>query len=400
MNYADQSAASGRLIMPDLTRAMALIGIALVNVGIISYPMMLGFFDGGLQSPADSAALWTVHSFFLLKSYTLFAFMFGVGFAYQMRSADKVGKAFAPRYWRRITGLLVLGLLHVALLFQGDILVMYAILGSILFLFRNASVKTLVGWGIGIYVVQVLFMGLMAGAIWAGTNFAPDDMALELEKMLEASEHSREIFGAGTFAQSVELRFKEWSEVITFGMLMQGFGAFSFFLFGLAAVKSDILSNTSAPIWAKFRNIYLPLGVLGSGVGAWMLLGAKGFLDPTMMFGMFLIVLFAPFSTAGYLGLIAKWSAGPVTKLKTFIARGGTATLTAYLMQGLLMSLIFNAYGLGLFTKFGAAMCIAIALLVAIFTIVFASLWRKKFSRGPMEYLLRWWTYLGANNTK
>ncbi|MCF6275876.1 MAG: DUF418 domain-containing protein, partial [Robiginitomaculum sp.] len=158
-----------------------------------------------------------------------------------------------------------------------------------------------------------------------------------------------------------------------------------------------VLSNSSAPIWAKFRKYYLPIGVLGSGLGAWILLGGEGLMDPTMMLGMFLIVLFAPFSTAGYLGLIAKWAEGPVTKLKTFIARGGTATLTAYLMQGLLMSLIFNAYGLGLFGKLGAAQSIGIALLVALFTIVFASLWRTKFTRGPMEYLLRWWTYLGKN---
>ena len=126
------------------------------------------------------------------------------------------------------------------------------------------------------------------------------------------------------------------------------------------------------------------------------MLGGESMMDPTIMLGMFFIVLFAPFSTAGYLGLIAKWSEGPATKLKTFIARGGTATLTAYLMQGLLMSLIFNAYGLGLFAKFGAAKCIGIALLVALFTIVFASLWRKEFRLGPMEYLLRSWTYLGA----
>jgi len=396
MNYADQSAAAGRHIMPDMTRAMALIGIALVNVGVISYPMMMGFFDGGLRTGADSLALWTVNSFFLLKSYTLFSFMFGVGFAYQMRSAGKVGKAFAPRYWRRISGLLVLGLLHVALLFQGDILIIYAILGSILFLFRNASVKKLMGWGIGVYIVQILFVGLMGGAIYAGNIYAPEDMALEFEKMQAAGVNSHAVYGAGTFAQSMELRLKEWTEVITFGMLMQGFGAFSFFLFGLAAVKFDILANTSAPIWAKFRKYYLPIGVLGSGIGAWILLGGEGIFDPTMMLGMFLIVLFAPFSTAGYLGLIAKWSGGPVTKLKTFIARGGTATLTAYLMQGLLLSLIFNAYGLGLFAQYGAAICIGIALLVALFTIVFASLWRKKFSRGPMEYLLRWWTYFGA----
>ena len=96
------------------------------------------------------------------------------------------------------------------------------------------------------------------------------------------------------------------------------------------------------------------------------------------------------------MGWLAKWAAGPESKLKTFIARGGTATLTAYLMQSIILSLIFCGYGLGLYGKIGAAGCIAIALLTGIFTLIFASLWRAKFARGPFEYLLRRFTYWGA----
>ena len=65
-------------------------------------------------------------------------------------------------------------------------------------------------------------------------------------------------------------------------------------------------------------------------------------------------------------------------------------------MQGLILSLIFNAYGLGLFEQIGAAGSITIAAGVALFTIVFASFWRTQFKRGPLEYVLRSWTYLGA----
>ncbi|MEO1642844.1 MAG: DUF418 domain-containing protein, partial [Pseudomonadota bacterium] len=96
------------------------------------------------------------------------------------------------------------------------------------------------------------------------------------------------------------------------------------------------------------------------------------------------------------LGLIAKWAETPGGAVKTFLARGGTASLTAYLMQGLILSLIFNAYGLGQFEQIGAAGCTAIAFGVALFTIAFSSLWRTVFKRGPMESILRSWTYLGA----
>ena len=65
-------------------------------------------------------------------------------------------------------------------------------------------------------------------------------------------------------------------------------------------------------------------------------------------------------------------------------------------MQGLILSLIFNPYGLGLFEQLGAASAIALAAIVAIFTIAFASLWRTLFKRGPLEYVLRSWTYMGS----
>ena len=400
MGYAEQSKAAGRHIFPDLARAFALIGIAVVNVGLISYPMLFGFLDGGLQIQADKAAFWTINTFFLHKSYTLFSFMFGVGFAYQIISAQKYVVGFAAQYARRITGLLVLGLLHVALLFQGDILFIYGILGAILFLFRNAGPKTLVRTGIGIYAIHCVITGLVALGIWAVNVYAPDKMITEVEDMMVMVGESRAVFGEGTFAQSVVLRFKEWGEVISFGLVLQGFAIFAFFLFGLGAVKSGLITNPSAPIWSNFRRVFLPIGILGSAYAAWLLAGAGGILDPQMMSGMFLIAVFSPFSTAGYLGLIAKWAKagtdGPFSGLKTFMARGGTATLTAYLMQGLLMSLIFNAYGLGLFRQYGAATCILIAFAVAVFTLVFASLWRTKFVRGPMEILFRRWTYLGA----
>ena len=395
MGYLEESQAAGREILPDLVRAFALIGIALVNVGVISYSMMESYHGGGFKTPIDTYAYIAVNSLFTFKSYTLFSFMFGVGFAYQIASAHRKGVKFGGRYTRRIIGLAILGLLHVALLFQGDILVIYAILGSILYLFRNASARTLTYTALGIYLFQILLVAFFALAMTMGMKYAPDDMAIELARMEEMNVVAHAVYGDGTFTGSIVNRFKEWTQIITFGMLMQGLGAFAFFLLGFAAVKSDIINKANAPMWKRFRRVFLPIGVIGSIFGAWVISLGTDMMDPTMMLGMLIVVIFAPFSTAGYLGLIAKWASRPHGRLKAFMARGGTATLTAYLMHGLIMSLVFNNYGLGYFAKLSAAQCILIALVTALFTIAFASLWRKKFARGPMEMLLRGWTYLG-----
>lgn len=397
MSYLQETREAGREIFPDLARAFALIGIGLVNVAIFSYPMMGGYSADGALTGADKWSYFAVNALFLMKSYTLFSFMFGVGFAYQIKAAERRGVGFAGRYWRRIIGLLVLGLLHVALLFQGDILVIYALLGSLLYFFRNMEASKLIRWGVILYSVQILVVALASGAFILGMTFAPEAMAEQDEMNDELIEASLQAFGAGSFGDAVAQRITDWFSVISFGLFMQGIGAMSFFIFGLAAVRMGTIADPSRPFWKRCRHLFLPIGVVGSAIGGWFMVNSEGGMMSTgAMLGMIFIVTFSPFSTAGYLGLIAKWAETPQGAIKIFLARGGTASLTAYLLQSLVLSLVFNAYGLGYFDRMGAAATILLAFIVGFGTIAFSSLWRLVFPRGPMEFLLRRWTYLGA----
>ena len=395
MNYAEESQQAGRHLMPDLVRSFAIIGIALVNVGAIAYSLEFNYFDGGYRTGADHWTSFLVNAVAMVKTYTLFAFMFGVGFAYQMKSAERAGASFKARYFRRILGLFVLGFLHFILAFPGDILVMYALFGIILYLFKNTTVKNLVITGILLFAVQIAIMGLSALAIHAGFAFAPEVMATEAQNMQDIVDRTNIVISEGTFLDAVKLRLSLWPSYTGAGFFLQGGGIIGAFLFGLAAVKSDLIANPSAKLWGTFRKIFLPIGIIGSIIGAYIYMGADEMFSVKAFWGLAILFAFAPFSSAGYLGLIAKWASGPMTGFKTFMARGGTATLTSYLMQSLILSLIFSNYGLGYYAKLGAATCIAIALGVAIFTLVFSSLWRTKFKRGPMEALLRGFTYMG-----
>lgn len=396
MTYQSESAAAGRHVFPDLARAFALFGIALVNVGVFAYPMMSGYHAGGLRSGIDYTAWFLVCAFFLFKSYSIFSFMFGVGFAYQIDAAERRGVSFPGRYARRILGLLFFGALNISLLFFGDILVVYAVLGAILFFFRKAGVKTLVRWAIAVYIIQILLSLFFTGSLWIGTTYAPEGMAEEYARIEEADARALATFAAGGFADAAAFRIKTWTENIIFMFAMQGFGAFSFFLFGLAAVRSGLIARPEAAFWSRARRVHLPVGVALALIGAGLIVRAETFMDPVAMTGMTVTTLASPFASAGYLGLIAKWAAGRDSAVRTFFARGGTATLTAYLLQGLLFSLIFSAYGLGLYAKPGAAACTLIAAAVAFVSLAFSSVWRTRFARGPLEAMLRGWTYLGA----
>jgi len=397
MSYLQETKDAGRHVFPDLARAWALFGIALVNVGIFAYSAMKGgYAAGGLETGLDQAAFFGVNALFLMKSYTLFSFMFGVGFAYQMGSAERSGASFSGRYWRRIVGLFFFAAINIVLFFQGDILFVYGVLGSLLFLFRKSSAKTLITWGIWLYVIQVVLIFLFAGFIAMGESFAPEEMAAEAERMAEMGAEAFAIYSAGSFADTVIARTTEWANNVFFYFLIQGWGAMAFFLFGLAAVRNDTIAQPTAKIWKTGRRVYLPIGLVLGTIGAWLTLEATSMMDSKMMLGMGFIALGSPFSTFGYLGIIAKWSLAPDGPIKTFFARGGTASLTAYLMQNMLFTLIFYGFAFGLYAKLGAATVIGIAALVGLFSIAFTSLWRVAFRRGPLEYVLRGFTYLGA----
>ena len=161
-------------------------------------------------------------------------------------------------------------------------------------------------------------VGLLAGLIALGAALEPEGMAEEIRQMNEDSAIAISTYLQGSFTDISRLRFAEWVEMLTYGNMMQGIGALSFFLFGFASVKLNTIARPSARVWRRCRHLYLPIGFLGSLWSAHLLLRADSLMDPNMMFSLFLLMLFSPFSTAGYLGLVAKWAERPVGQSKLF----------------------------------------------------------------------------------
>lgn len=395
-DYAIQSQAAGRHLLPDLVRAFALFGICVVNVAYFAWPGTLIYHYGGLNTGLDYGAFFGVNALFLFKSYTLFSFMFGAGLAYQMMSAERRGSRFGPEYYRRMLGLFLIGLLHVTFGFVGDILIIYAIIGCLFFVFRNCKIKTLLIWAWILIGLQLLFLGLASLALWAGEAFAPEEMKTAADEMMDMSAKTLEDFLKPGLPATIQARWTEWMGFIGYGFAMQGPGVLGYFLLGLAAVKAKRISDPGHNLWRKGRVWGLPLGLLISATGAWLYTYADSPITARAMFGMTLIALGSPLSSWGYVGWLAKWASGGESALRTFLARAGTASLSAYLVQSLILSLVFVSYGLGLYGQLGAAACISISVLAAIASLIFVSLWRKRFARGPVEHVLRSFTYLGS----
>jgi uncharacterized protein len=382
-----------RALMPDLLRAFALFGIAVVNVIGFAQPFTTGFYDGGLDTATDQAAYSLVSLLFLMKSYPLFSMMFGAGLSYQLMAAERAGKDFAPRYFRRMAALIVLGILHFVFFWIGDILLTYGLLGCLLFVLRDASVKVLVRTGIALIALNTLLLFSLAAMIWAAETYAPEVMADAGYAEMDAEALAA--FGGGSFRDAARYRLELMPFVLPGAIVQQGISVFGFFCFGLAAVKAGVIDQPKARIWRLSRRVFLPIGLAGSALGAWILLQASSPVDSTYILGSGVIMAFSAFSALGYAGLIAAVSGGVAGPLRRFLARAGSASLTAYLLQSVVFSWIFSAYGLNQFAAMAAAGAILVAALVATGSLLFTGIWRSLAPRGPMEVLLRRVTYWG-----
>ncbi|MDF1679557.1 DUF418 domain-containing protein [Ponticaulis sp.] len=386
-----------RDLMPDLIRAWAIIGIVLVNVEMFSAGLNIGYPSTG--EAGDHWAKLLVNGLFTLKSYSLFSMMFGAGLGYQLASAARTETNATGRYYRRMIGLLALGLIHVVFLFLGDILVTYAILGSLLYFCRNGKPKTLIIWGLVLIGIQTALMMIGAGAMAmmegitdpAARRMMDDQMAEQREAFLAIDA----IFADGSFLQIAAARASLIPTLIPTVIMVQGISAFGFFLIGLGFFKLGLLSQPDHKFWKTSLFVLLPIGLILSFYGSNVYVEAPQRESAQGLFGMAIMILGSPFSTFGYIGviaLIARMGTGPVLQ---FLARGGSATLSAYLLQSVIMCIVTLPIGFGLFGQLGALPAVLIALATGIFTLCFVSLWLTKFKRGPMEILLRRWTYLG-----
>lgn len=116
----------------DILRGFALIGILLMNIEWFSRPIHdLGGFNLELNG-LDHSVGWLIQCFVEGKFYKLFALLFGMGFAVMLTQAMRKERPFGAWFSRRMLVLFVFGLLHMFLVWQGDILHDYAFAGLLM----------------------------------------------------------------------------------------------------------------------------------------------------------------------------------------------------------------------------------------------------------------------------
>jgi len=387
-----------RIDVVDMIRGFALFGVLLVN--------MFNFGSGGLfwNEPIDELA-WSVKRFFFeTKSWRLFSFLFGLGFALQFIRASERGSKFVFVYLRRMIVLFVIGVGH-GLIYDGDILMLYAELGLVLMLFEKVPPKLLLVLSAGL--LAVFPIGRAVTSLLEPTQPGPtSDYAVRLEAATTQIEKDRRthVIAVGSMrevmAENVHLK----------NPLARPFGpesspaVFAMFLLGLYVGRRRIFHDVPKHIQLIRRVFWwgLPIGlvsmaterILHSTTG-YEVFGAQQATILPQLLGDVLFAYGSTFLALGYaacITLLAQHHQG--RRLLAPLEAAGRLALTVYLSGSIMFGTLFYGFALGYAFWLGPAAVTGYAVLFFAIQIVCSVWWANRFRFGPMEWVWRAATYL------
>ena len=372
----------------DILRGVAILGILIVNMQLFSTPEGL---------PVDGTAERLIYFFAQEKFKALFSFLFGLGLAVQMMRAEARGAHFLPLYARRLCVLFLIGIAHFLLVWDGDILHDYALLGFVLLLFHRSSPKTLlVGAGV-LLAIPMLFYGITTYS--SITSHVSPQMKewITYENGAEdngTSDDFSDTYARGSYAEMVTLRESELPR----DMSPDTDDAYvlALFLLGLYAGRRRIFHDIPAhlPFIRRVQRWGLVIGVAGNAAFA-----VGGSFDPsptsvTQNVGRLCLVVAAPALMLFYASTIIL-----VTQRETWrrrlapLAAVGRTALSNYLLQSLICTTIFYSYGLALFGKVSPSLGVLLTITIFLIQIPLSVWWLRRFQFGPVEWLWRSLTY-------
>jgi uncharacterized protein len=387
---AEQQHNSGaRLADVDALRGFALFGILMVNITFMASAYRgAGLEDPGLGGPLNEAARRLVTVFFEAKFFLLFSFLFGYSFTLQIDSAERRGARFTPRFLRRLSGLFVIGALHAVILFPGDILTLYAVLGLILLALRHIRPRTAVWTAGALLGLTAVGYALLAFALdQAGGGGVSSSAGSAAARVTEALR--------GGPASVIHAHLDQLPDMAILLIFFQAPSALAAFLLGLAAGRRRALANTDRHQrflrrlqWAGFT-----VGLLGGIVYADASLNHSGSAYQVLALG--LDVITAPLLAAGYAATVLRIAHGRRGgAVVAALAPAGRMSLTNYLGQSLVCTLLFTGFGAALVGRVAPAGVAAIAMALFAAQAVVCRWWMRHHAYGPLEWLLRAWTTL------
>jgi len=386
-----------RIEILDILRGFALLGIIFNNMQYLS---------GYAFTPFDTLKQiinfqFNEHVYHFLdiiitaKFYTLFSFLFATGFYIQLSKHTEDSADFLTIYRRRLFILLIIGAVH-SLIWFGDILFSYALIGFILMLFRNVKSKNLLPWTICIllfpYIIDLVLMPFFHTSATISLHNSTPLVHVSYPDM--TAETVINIYQNGSVADIFLLNFHNlvWKYLGYFPS-GQYFTLVGIFLLGFYLASTSFFTEKSKPILLLM--ISLIIGLLAT-FSARMLGGSLYHWPPTVANTLFKFLLLTGqiFMCIAYITIIYRIVQTSIGKrILQYLIPMGRMALSNYLFQTIMMIVIFYNFGFNLFGKISLVQTSGIAILILVMQIICSNIWLRHFRFGPFEWLWRSLTY-------
>lgn len=411
---------SERISSIDVLRGCALLGIALMNILFSGLPLAAGFnpnVAGGATGP-NLAAFFLQYVFFDGKMRGIFSLMFGAGSYYMIaRGVTRgTGVEAVETYYRRTLWLMLFGMAHAYLIWHGDILYPYALLGLVLFPLHRARPKGLLITA-GICVVLMTATQIAMGfGIQKTYRLAMEAEQAEKAKKTPTEEQKkakkewdeqRKYFSPtaddlkkeaemynGSYLNLLKKRaalVKEWHSSPFY---MSGWDMLTMMFVGIAFAQLGILAAAKPPsfYWKMLAWGYgfgLPVGA----ISAWLAYKQNFEVMQTVFtFSTYQVARVA--MTLGHVALLLLiCKSGLFGNLQRALAAVGQTAFSNYILHSLIYGLVFYGYGFNLYGKLERYQLYLVVLGMWIFSLIWSPLWLARFQFGPLEWCWRSLTY-------
>ncbi len=395
-----------RIHVLDALRGFAIFGIFMINARVFSgYAYMAGDEKNDLMLADWNSYFDIFHSvFFSGKFYTLFSLMFGIGFAIQFIRASSTDRSFIRHFSRRLFILLIIGIVHLWGIWFSDILVLYALCGYVLILFKDLSDRGLLWAAFLTLCIPGLYIWYLQSVDGGYANIVYEYFN---EKWAEADlPYSENQFFQMRDVVEV-IQSNSWSTVLSFnyiGPLLRGyiytldarfFNVLGVFILGLWTGRQLMLHKLH-----KNRSLLIKIGTAGFIIGLplnifFVMNNPTGFSDSTIQIAKEALEPFGYLSlTAGYVGVFMLLYPTRVQSTFTNLFNSvGKTALTNYILQSFIGIFLFYGIGLGLGEYLGSAYLTLAVFVVFAFQVFISNLWLKRYRYGPLEWVWRVLTY-------
>ena len=373
-----------RIAALDLTRGVAVLGILAVNISGFAGPTLAALTPDwqGDATLADRIAFAAVFVLFEGKMRLLFTLLFGASMVLFIERVEAGGRDGTALQLRRLGWLFAFGWLHYALLWHGDILTMYAMLGLVALAFRNAAPLRL---AIGALLFYLAWHALgMAGTAFAGFEAEAAAPFVARAQAETATLH------AGFLDQVHTRAVTGWASpfAVTIGSIGE---TVPLMLLGMALYRSGFFAGE----WpaALLRR----LASSGTGIGLGLTLALLAWcwrrdFPPGPMFAVLLYWAALPHLLMGLGYAAALLLAAPrllATGLGRRLEAAGRMAFSNYLGTSLVMTALFSGWGLNLAGRFGAAALLGFVALGWGLMLGWSPWWLARFRQGPLEWAWR-----------